>query len=113
MGFLPDVVDQNTSFQGWILQHMSKLNGKLTGTSLFPDGSKNALSFSTPDILSSLAGLVFAWYLGSCIWYHYMSPISDIPGPFWASFSRIWLIRTLRKGRGASELVDLHEKYGR
>lgn len=112
MELLSDIVDLNTSIQSWILQQVSRLNGKLTGTTDVTDGSKSALSFSIPDVLYSLAGLGFAWYLGSCIWYHYMSPISDIPGPFLASFSRLWLIRTLRNGRGASELVELHEKHG-
>lgn len=64
------------------------------------------------QIVPTIAFLVFSWYLGSCIWYRYLSPISDIPGPFVATFSRLWLIQMLRGGRGARELAELHQKYG-
>lgn len=113
MGLLPNFVDQITSLQDWILQHYLNLNEDFTSTNLATDISRNILSFSVYEFLCSLAGLVFAWYAGSCLWYRYMSPISDVPGPFLASFSRLWLIQTLRRGRGARELAELHEKYGR
>ncbi|KAI3390560.1 hypothetical protein diail_9200, partial [Diaporthe ilicicola] len=95
-----DFLHYGNSFQGWILYQASKLNGRITGMTLATVGSSGAIF------------VVFAWFLGSCIWYRYFSPISDIPGPILASFSRLWLIRTLRRGKGAIELADLHEKYG-
>lgn len=113
MGLLSKFVDQDTSPQGWVLQQLFRLNGNFTTTTLATDASNETLPISVSGFLCSLAGLVFTWYLGSCIWYRYMSPISDIPGPFLATFSRLWLIQTLRRGRGASELAELHDKYGR
>lgn len=112
MGLSPDAFNQGDSLQGWILDQVSKLNGNLTDTILTNAGSSVALSFSFSSILSSFASLLFAWYLGSCIWYRYMSTISNIPGPFLANFSRLWLIQTLRRGKAASELADLPEKHG-
>jgi hypothetical protein len=112
MGLLPDFITHRDNLPGWIQYQVSKLNGNLTGATLATSGSSEALSFSVSRILSSLAGLIFAWFLASCIWYRYASPISDIPGPFLASFSRLWLIQALRRGRAPRELADLHEKYG-
>lgn len=66
-----------------------------------------------PTIMSSVASLFIVWFLGSCIWYRYLSPISDIPGPFLASFSRLWLIQSLLRGKSATELSELHEKHGK
>lgn len=106
MGLFPD------GLHGCILYQVYKLNGNLTDKYLSNAGSCGALSLSDPRILSSFVGLIFAWVLGSCLWYRYMSPISDIPGPFLASFSRLWLIQLLRRGEGARELADLHEKHG-
>ncbi|KAH8764225.1 cytochrome P450 [Diaporthe sp. PMI_573] len=78
---------------------------------LLPDFITHGDNLPVSRILSSLAGLIFAWFLASCIWYRYASPISDIPGPFLASFSRLWLIQALRRGSAPRELADLHEKY--
>lgn len=112
MGLSPDALNQGDSLQGWILGQVSKLYGILTGTTPTDGSSGEVLAFSFPRILSIFASLFFAWFLGSCIWYRYMSPISNIPGPLLASFSRLWLIQTLRRGKAASELADLHEKHG-
>lgn len=111
MGLFPDSSGHGESLQRWILYHVSKMNGNLTGTNSTADSS-GAVSVSFSRILSSFVGLILAWFLGSCIWYRYMSPISEVPGPFFASFSRIWLIKLLRRGKGARELADLHEKHG-
>lgn len=112
MGLFFPNLGHGDSFKDWSLYQVSKFYGNLNGTTLATAGSSGVLSFSASRVLSSFAGLVFAWFLGSCIWYRYLSPISNIPGPFLASFSRLWLIKTLLKGKGASELADLHEKYG-
>lgn len=42
----------------------------------------------------------------------YFSPLSDIPGPFLASFTRLWQIITLIKGDSLNEFYNLHEKHG-
>lgn len=112
MGLFPDYMTYGNSLQGWVQYQVSKLNGNLTGAHFSSSGSSETLAFSVSRYLPSLAGLIFAWFLGSCLWYRYLSPISDIPGPFLASFSRLWLIQALRRGRAPRELLELHEKYG-
>lgn len=112
MGLFPDSSGHGDNLQRWILYQVSKLNGNLTGTTLATADSSGAVSVSFSKILSSFVGLICAWFLGSCLWYRYISPISDVPGPFLASLSRLWLIQLLRRGRGARELAELHEKYG-
>ncbi|KAF2635619.1 cytochrome P450 [Massarina eburnea CBS 473.64] len=40
-------------------------------------------------------------------------PLSQIPGPTLAGWTRLWLIKTLYSGKWAEELVNLHRKYGK
>ncbi|KAL1961169.1 hypothetical protein VTO42DRAFT_3114 [Malbranchea cinnamomea] len=47
-----------------------------------------------------------------CFWRRYLSPIRDIPGPFWASLTRLWHVRRILKGDQNLELIRLHEKHG-
>lgn len=42
----------------------------------------------------------------------FLSPICNIPGPFLASFSTLWLVYELWKGHMENDLVKLHEKHG-
>lgn len=46
------------------------------------------------------------------IYRRYFSPLSDIPGPFWASFSRLWHIRITLQGNQNERLSQAHQKYG-
>ncbi|KAF2444589.1 putative P450 monooxygenase [Karstenula rhodostoma CBS 690.94] len=39
-------------------------------------------------------------------------PLTRVPGPTFARWSRFWLVKALFAGRFADELVDLHKKYG-
>lgn len=40
-------------------------------------------------------------------------PLSEIPGPKLARWTRLWLIETLYSGKWAEELVNLHQKHGK
>ncbi|KAJ5449457.1 uncharacterized protein N7458_005906 [Penicillium daleae] len=42
----------------------------------------------------------------------YWTPIRDIPGPFFASFSSIWRVYHLCKGHSEKEILNLHRKHG-
>lgn len=46
------------------------------------------------------------------IYRRYLSPLRDVPGPFWASFSRLWHLRITVQGNQNERLTDAHEKYG-
>lgn len=57
--------------------------------------------------ISLLVGIV-----GGAIWAKYMSPISDIPGPFLASCTRLWHIIRIAAGDQNLRLTELHDKLG-
>ncbi|KAB5566561.1 benzoate 4-monooxygenase cytochrome P450 [Coniochaeta sp. 2T2.1] len=63
---------------------------------------------SSPQI----AGLLAVALLTLCIYRRYFSPISDIPGPFVASLTRLWHVRHILKGDQNLELIRLHDKHG-
>ncbi|AEO69867.1 uncharacterized protein THITE_2120621 [Thermothielavioides terrestris NRRL 8126] len=42
-----------------------------------------------------------------------LSPFAGIPGPFWASLSRLWLTWHARKGDLHTVMMRLHEKHGK
>lgn len=42
----------------------------------------------------------------------YWTPIRDIPGPFLASFSKLWQVYHLWKGHIEEELIQLHKEHG-
>src|SRR4051794_25521303 len=71
-------------------------------------GLTEVLGLSPPQI----AGLVAVAILTLCVWRRYFSAISDIPGPFAASFTRLWHIQRILKGDQNLELIRLHQKHG-
>jgi hypothetical protein len=66
------------------------------------------LGLSSPQI----AGLLAVALVTLCVWRRYFSPISDIPGPFVASFTRLWHIQRILKGDQNLELIRLHDEHG-
>lgn len=65
--------------------------------------------FSWPTILLQIVIVVFSL----CVWSRYFSPLADIPGPFAASFTRLWHLRRIWIGDQNLQVVSLHEKHGR
>ena len=43
----------------------------------------------------------------------YFSPISDIPGPFFASFGTFWQLWHVFKGRSEEAIYELHLTHGK
>lgn len=41
-----------------------------------------------------------------------LSPLSRVPGPFLARFTRLWELHAIRKHDFAAYNIALHEKYG-
>lgn len=62
--------------------------------------------------LRNLVTAVLVLVLTTAIKRRYFSPLSDIPGPFWASTSRLWHIVRIIKGRVSQDTLELHEQYG-
>lgn len=59
----------------------------------------------------SIAILV-AYATFTLIYELFISPQKDVPGPFWAKFTRLWLLSTVHKGDSHKVIVDLHKKHG-
>lgn len=46
------------------------------------------------------------------IYRRYFSPLSGIPGPFFASFSRLWHLHVTYLGNQNEKLAEAHKHYG-
>lgn len=57
----------------------------------------------------SLTTFYFVWAVYSLLWH----PYADIPGPFWAKVSRLWLARQVLRGDIDKIQRALHETHGR
>lgn len=47
------------------------------------------------------------------LYQRYYHPLSGIPGPFWASITRLWLVQKSRMLQRHRIEMDLHKKYGK
>lgn len=68
-------------------------------------------NISSPGIVQLLV-TVLVLVLSIVAYRRYLSPLSDVPGPFWASFSRLWHLRITIDGNQNEQLTEAHEKYG-
>ncbi|KAJ4392301.1 hypothetical protein N0V93_005926 [Gnomoniopsis smithogilvyi] len=46
------------------------------------------------------------------IYRRYFSPLSGVPGPFWASITRLWQVSHILKGDQNLEAIALHNRHG-
>ena len=58
--------------------------------------------------LIALAGYALAWIAYARLFH----PLKHIPGPFWASISRLWMVHHLWRGDMDVVQRQLHKKYG-
>jgi hypothetical protein len=47
-----------------------------------------------------------------CLYKRYASPLRKYPGPFLASFTRLWKVISTASGRTHLQHIELHRKYG-
>ena len=45
--------------------------------------------------------------------YHYGQTLSSVPGPRWASWSRLWIVRAIASKRSAEVFVEVNQLYGK
>ncbi|KAF2008622.1 cytochrome P450 [Aaosphaeria arxii CBS 175.79] len=63
----------------------------------------------TAIIVSTVSALVLACLVKVVVqWYR----LSHIPGPFWAAFSKGWMVRESLKGRQPAAIKDVTDRYG-
>lgn len=73
----------------------------------------HSMEFLGQSITWSSASLIAVLGLLTLVaWRRYFPPISDIPGPFAASFTRLWHMKRILKGDQNLELIRLHDKHG-
>lgn len=69
-----------------------------------------------PSNMTSFLGIfivsLLSWLFCVTIYRRYFSALSDIPGPFWASFSRLWHLSIIIQGNQNEQLAAAHENYG-
>lgn len=72
------------------------------------------VSISLQDLFrpASLVLLGLATILAVIVHRRYFSPLRDIPGPFLASFSRLWHLGQVLGGDQRTRLYELHKKHG-
>ena len=70
------------------------------------------------DVLSAIPGFrCFPLLLASAVilrllYQHWTDPLRDIPGPWIATYTRLWLWREYGKGQFHQKNIDLHRQYG-
>ncbi|KAF5023779.1 hypothetical protein F66182_4172 [Fusarium sp. NRRL 66182] len=84
------------------------------GSGLFKVLSQDAVgSLSTLSranvMLTAVLGLVVLFLADSLRSWH---RLSHVPGPFWAGFSKAWMVRQSLKGRQPYAIQEANEKYG-
>ena len=50
--------------------------------------------------------------LGTSVYQTLRDPLRDIPGPTWARFTRLWLLRQYIGDKFHKTNLELHKKYG-
>lgn len=76
---------------------------------------RSVLESCVPSVIMGwfdIAVAVLVGLLSLLTWRRYLSTISDIPGPFLASFTRLWHMMIILEGDQNLELIRLHEKHG-
>ncbi|EFY94948.2 cytochrome P450 [Metarhizium robertsii] len=61
---------------------------------------------------SSILVLTALVLVATAVLRRYFSAISDVPGPFWASITRLWHIYYIYNGDHNTRVMELHEKHG-
>lgn len=63
------------------------------------------------DIVAGIFGLATLLFLADWlrVWYR----LSHVPGPFWASLSKYWMVRESLKGQQPYAIQKANEKYGK
>ena len=78
------------------------------------------MEFQLDEVLSnpwaSLQWLLPLAFIGSALSYvayqRFIHPLASIPGPFWASLTRLWMTKHSWDGDMNVTMISLHENYG-
>jgi len=98
-------VHQTTGFKGYGVPIFSAIFRSNLATRM-----PSMMNYTTLLVYSSLAlaGYALAWVAYARL----LHPLKHIPGPYWASISRLWMVHHVRRGDMDIVQRGLHEKYG-
>lgn len=66
-----------------------------------------------PEVtMITIATSALVLLLTTLAWRRFLSPLRDVPGPFWASLTRLWHVKIIIDGNQNEQLRDAHERYG-
>ena len=69
-------------------------------------------SVATTLVSHYLVVILTAFVLEYVFYQRFFAPLAGVPGPFWASLGKGWLIVRAKKGDLHRELIRLHELHG-
>jgi|SRR5277367_1113914 len=69
-------------------------------------------SIESLPLYYSIPAVIITLLLGFIVKRRYLSPLRRFPGPFWASVTRWWLVRSIFCGDHEKTMRRLHAKYG-
>lgn len=88
---------------------MSAAQG-FSGAALLDEVLKLLKQCSGTTIAAQLAGTTVVLYLANTLYAWHR--LSHVPGPFWAAFSKYWMVRESLKGQQPYAVQEVNEKYG-
>lgn len=62
--------------------------------------------------MATVAASALVLVLTTLAWRRFFSPLRKVPGPFWASLTRLWHVKIIIDGNQNEQLRDAHERYG-
>lgn len=71
------------------------------------------LAWSELQAPRSILTFLLVLIVTTAAWRYFFSPLKHVPGPFWASITRLWYLKAIIDGNQNEQLQQLHEKYGK
>ena len=68
--------------------------------------------YSFTGVLGRVLVVFLLFEVGWILYCRFFHPLADVPGPFLASISRIWIARSVAGGRAEHTQRALHKRYG-
>lgn len=75
-------------------------------------GILSPAGYQTSSLLYYVAAALVLYEASWIVYCRFFHPFSSIPGPFLASFSRLWIGGSVSGGRAEHTQRELHAKYG-
>lgn len=75
------------------------------------DLKKSSLALNTPSI-TTISIALFGILVLYVVYQRFFHPLAKVPGPFWASLTRLWITKHSWDGDMHRVMIDLHDKHG-